>query len=302
MDEKLRTFGAFGLRIAAPFSLTALRPATGPADIAIALDEGPEGPLYDQARWSVEDAGDRVVFDIGALSFAVEGGRRIAVTAAPSVAHRELVTWLTGPVMGAALLQRGMLAVHANAVVFADGEAAAMLGSAGDGKSTLAAALDAGGVEPLCDDLLGISFNADGHPLVHPGIPRVKLKPEAADRLGIDVSNAPFVGAGMQKYEVALRKEAAWDRSFRLSRLYVLERGPLAIEPIRGQRAAAVLLENLFWPDAQEALPGYADRFVQAMRLAEAADCFVYRRPFDLDRIVETRDALIDHLRTPLQL
>ena len=104
----------------------------------------------------------------------------------------------------------------------------------------------------------------------------------------------------MDKYEIALRKEADWDRTFQLTRLYVLERGSLSIEPIKGQRAATVLLENLFWPDAQEALPGYGERFMQAMRLAGETDCFIYRRPFDLDRLVESRDALIDHLRTPL--
>ena len=296
MADASHVHGAFGLRIGASFPIPALRTATGTPDILITRSVGDgDGARCEQADWGVD--GTRVRFDMGGgLRFTVEDGARIHVVAAPATHERDLLTWLTGPVLGAALIQRGMLVVHGNAVVFGGGEAAAMVGEAGAGKSTTVAALQAAGLEPLADDLLAIDFDADGAPIAWPGIPRVKLTRASADALSIDVEKVPFVGAGMHKHEVPLNGNGDWDRPFPLTRLYVLEKGPLGFERLTGQRAGAALLDNLFWLDAQAQLPGEGERFVKAMRLAASADCFAYRRPFDLDRLAESRDALIEHL------
>ncbi|MEN3972769.1 hypothetical protein WJS89_08830 [Sphingomicrobium sp. XHP0235] len=298
-DGAGETCGAFGLRFASDLALPELRDATGAADARILLERTAEPPPKDEMWWSI-DADATLMLSLDDLRYTVASGERIEIIAGDDVPDHEIRVWLLGRAMSALLLQRGFLLVHANAVAFGAGEAAAVLGESGDGKSTLAAALLAAGVEPLCDDLLAIRFDDAGDAWVAPGVPRIKLGPAAAKVLGIDISDAPEVGGGMNKRQLALDLERSWDRSFRLTRLYRLERGDLAIEPLKGREAAAALLDNLFWPELQAVMPGQEGRFVQAMRLADRCACFVFRRPFALDRLVQGRDALVAHLATDL--
>ena len=295
-DTTGETYGAFGLRFASDLALPEVRRATGAADARIMLQRSPEPPPQDEMWWSIDPAAT-LTLSLAHLRYTVMAGERIEIVAQQDVPDHEVRVWLLGRAMSALLLQRGYMVVHANAVALGDGRAAAMLGDSGDGKSTLAAALLAAGVEPLCDDLLAIRFDEAGDAWVAPGIPRIKLGPAAAAVLGIDISNAPEVGGGMDKRQLALDLDRPWDRTFRLTRLYRLERGELGIEPLKGREAAAALLDNLFWPELQAVMPGQENRFVDAMRLADRCSCFAYRRPFALERLVESSDSLVRHLR-----
>lgn len=67
----------------------------------------------------------------------------------------DAVTYLLGPVIGVVLRRRGVLAIHASAVVIAGG-AWALLGPGGSGKSTLAAAFAYAGLPVLTDDVLAL--------------------------------------------------------------------------------------------------------------------------------------------------
>jgi hypothetical protein len=63
--------------------------------------------------------------------------------------------YLLGPVLGFALRLRGVLCLHASAVVV-DGRAVALMGPAGSGKSTTAGAFGAAGFGVLADDLAAL--------------------------------------------------------------------------------------------------------------------------------------------------
>lgn len=67
----------------------------------------------------------------------------------------DATTFLLGPVLGLVLRRRGVLALHASAVVHA-GEAWAFVGPGGSGKSTLAAALAGRGFPVLTEDILAL--------------------------------------------------------------------------------------------------------------------------------------------------
>lgn len=67
----------------------------------------------------------------------------------------DAMTFLLGPVLGYALRQRGVLALHASAVVMS-GVAVAFVGPGGAGKSTIAAALGRAGYPVLTDDVLAL--------------------------------------------------------------------------------------------------------------------------------------------------
>lgn len=73
----------------------------------------------------------------------------------------DAVTFLLGPVLGLALRQRGVIALHASAVVV-DGSAWGFVGEGGTGKSTLATAMARAGHPVVTDDLLALRKDAAG--------------------------------------------------------------------------------------------------------------------------------------------
>ena len=89
-------------------------------------------------------------------------------------------TYLLSWVVSCALLKQGYEPLHGTAVIV-DGKAVALLGTSGQGKSTLAAAFLHAGYGVLTDDLLMIR-RMDGVFHAFPGPPRVKLFPDVADR------------------------------------------------------------------------------------------------------------------------
>ncbi len=290
--------GAFGLHFASELPLPELYAAEGEADVVIRFgrDAALEPDL--ETDWRVEEDGT-VAFELHGIRYRVREGREIHVTAPEETPEAMVRVWLLGSVMGALLLQRGMLTVHANAVAFGEGDAAAFLGDSGAGKSTLAASLRQAGLRPLCDDLLAIQFDGEGA-WVRPGIPRIKLGPVGADALGISLEGLPKVAPDIDKYQLPLDRSAPWQDRFRLSRLYRLDQGEFAITPIRGQEAALAMLDNLFRPAIGEELADDDRRFVQAMRLANDCATFAFARPFRLDEAVDNARRLKAHLDTAL--
>ncbi len=74
---------------------------------------------------------------------------------AESSSLEDTTTYLLGPLLGFALRLRGVLALHASAVLIG-GRAVALLGPGGAGKSTTAAAFAAAGVPVLADDIVAV--------------------------------------------------------------------------------------------------------------------------------------------------
>ena len=90
-------------------------------------------------------------------------------------------TYLLGPVMGFVMLLRGVVCLHASAVAIGD-EAIALLGPAGSGKSTTAAAFAERGYRVLAEDVVTLDDRGD-HFLVRPGYPCIRLWPAAVKAL-----------------------------------------------------------------------------------------------------------------------
>ena len=76
--------------------------------------------------------------------------------------------------MGTLLMQKGNLVLHASSIKVKD-KAIAFLGWCGDGKSTIAAAMNKKIYSIITDDVLAIKFDNQNKPLVYPSFPRVKL-------------------------------------------------------------------------------------------------------------------------------
>jgi hypothetical protein len=121
--------------------------------------------------------------DVGA--FLVRGGREIVVEPAAGVEERTIRAYILGSAFGVLLHQRGLLALHASAVV-ADGGVVAFLGESGWGKSTTAAAMHALGHAVVADDVVALQVDDAERPMALPAFPRLKLYPETALSLGYE--------------------------------------------------------------------------------------------------------------------
>lgn len=93
----------------------------------------------------------------------------------------DTATYLLGPVMGFVMLLRGVVCLHASAVAIGN-EAIALVGPAGSGKSTTAAAFAERGYSVLAEDVVTIDDLFDRF-LVRPGYPCIRLWPAAVKAL-----------------------------------------------------------------------------------------------------------------------
>lgn len=163
---------AFGLRIRSSDPLPGLPLApTGEPDIVVRLGALPpwDADTVRVHRHSSEaEVGDTptvTVWDlpeVAAIALRYAEGIRFSVTTdgravwadwdAPLTLD-DAMTFLLGPVMGYALRRRGLLALHASAVVI-DGRAIGIVGPGGAGKSTAATALVLRGHPLVTDDIL----------------------------------------------------------------------------------------------------------------------------------------------------
>jgi hypothetical protein len=89
--------------------------------------------------------------------------------------------YLLGPVFGFLLRLRGVVCLHASAIAV-DGRAVVLQGPSTAGKSTTAAAFARLGLPVLSDDIVAIGERQGGF-VVHPGNPRLRLRPDSVRAL-----------------------------------------------------------------------------------------------------------------------
>jgi hypothetical protein len=159
-----------------------------------------------------------------------------------------LTTYLLGQVLSFSLLSRGTEPLHATAVIV-DGEAVALLGDCGYGKSTLGAAFLARGFPILTDDVLALEAR-NGRWFAHAGPPRLKLFPLVARKLLARSDGVPL-NTGTSKLVLPLTGKDAGRRAIPLKALYVLP-GPgqrpaqIDISPLEGQKAFIEIIRAAF--------------------------------------------------------
>ncbi len=112
---------------------------------------------------------------------------------------------LYGSAMAAVLKQRGFLILHANAIEV-KGKVVVIAGDKGYGKSTLTAALQANGHRVVSDDITAISIKKN-NVYIMPGLPNVKLWPDAVKAIGLDPEMFPLVHSQMSKRLVVNKEQ-----------------------------------------------------------------------------------------------
>jgi hypothetical protein len=196
---------AAGLVIAAdaPIPGLPITTANAPPDLYIHLDSPPpwqhlpveefyraeylntdRQPMVTVGRAS---CGFRFQYADGTLVWVERGGTHAWCRSATGATLEDTATYLTGPILGFILRQRGDVALHASAVKIGDA-ALAIVGPHGAGKSTTAAALATRGFPLISDDVLHVRKTASAW-MAEPYASGLRLWPEAVSLvLGPDVS------------------------------------------------------------------------------------------------------------------
>ena len=189
-------------------------------------------------------------------------GTRVACTWPPHFTVEDAATYLLGPVFGLVLRLRGIPSLHASAVAV-DGAAVALVGAAGTGKSSTAAALAARGHPLVADDVLALRTVEDGI-LAQPAYPHVRLWPDMVPALLGPGAELPPLTPNWDKRGLRL-DESFHPHPLPLGAVYVLcgrEAGPDAprLEPMDGRDALLALVANGY-------VGWFPDRAAQAREL-----------------------------------
>ncbi len=142
------------------------------------------------------DAAVRLGFSFGDAAVTIDleaGGRRIRIDHTSEVPRHNAAMLLLGTGFRYVLQLRGRPALHAAAVECC-GNAIALVGVQGAGKSTTTAALAERGCRILCDDLAAL-VPVQSQWCVSPGVPSLRLGREALTVLGRDGASASPVWA-----------------------------------------------------------------------------------------------------------
>jgi hypothetical protein len=129
----------------------------------------------------VESGCYRIRYSDGTEFFLTESGDEVWATWPDSLTLEDTATYLLGPIFGFLLRLRGVACLHASAIAV-DDRAVVLLGSAGAGKSTTAAAFIQQGYSVLSEDVVALC-DQGGSFLVQPGYPLIRLWPDSVQAL-----------------------------------------------------------------------------------------------------------------------
>ena len=211
------------------------------------------------------------------LAFHYRRGAGTVFRRWPGVGDDVVALFFEGTVLGAIAWLNGFVPLRASAVLHG-GKVHAFAGSAGAGKSTLAAALARHGMALCADEVLIIETDDPARTVVLPGTERAKLWGDALALVGCDAG--PAVRPGIDKFHVP-DLPAAPRTPLPLHRLYFLESGAQGGPGIAGipssdrleRLASAWYRPQFFYP-----LVGPDHAFETATRLARAVPMARFHR------------------------
>jgi hypothetical protein len=294
-------YACFGLHIQSQIPLPEMEDSTEPDNTLSKVVVR----LRDVAESGESAEGAHVVFSERGASLSVGGvahyhianGREIEVTPEPGASMRNVRVFLLGTAFGILCHQRGLIPLHANALIV-EGEAVAFAGPRGAGKSTLAAYFQSRGHQLLCDDICAVSFDERGRPLAWPGPPRLKLWRDAVAAFGHDSQRLERVVDRQDKFHLPFSRDIG-HAPFPLRRLYVLRahdtesgasvsrlRGASAIEAIAAQTYRGRFIADM----------GLRTRHLRmSAALASHAEIYVASRKWGFGAFDRDADRLLRH-------
>jgi hypothetical protein len=301
---RTRTYSCFNFRLRSAIPLGELIPAEAEDDarpiVEVRLGAVPEHlPGAGEPRQGLQVAGDTATFTVAKTArYLVRAGGEIVVDPVPGGSERDMRLFLLGSALGILCHQRGLLPLHANAIVV-DGGAVAFAGHSGAGKSTLAAHFQRAGYEVLCDDVCVLSFDEAGRPFAWPGLPRLKLWGDAAAAFGHDPAALDQAIEGLDKYHVPM-DEAGAARPIPFRRLYLLSRTGIgeegAVTPLRGRDAMEAVMAQTYRGGYIPILGESERHFRQSAALLAHAEIYAASRAWGYDVFEREAGRLVQHV------
>ena len=316
------TYSLYGLRISTDRPLDGLEPSKDGAEVDVEVKMvgalPVEEALPEPVRWSPQESFytyfrlDEGTASSGAylrLHYADEhtadfvigpGGRKIWVGWSEGAPFHDINTLLQGPILGRTLRRRGTQVLHAGAIAV-DDRIFCLVGNKGAGKSTTTAAFSRRGYPVLTDDLAALRLTKEGA-LVHPGLARIRLRPDVVEDFEVEGSLKPIWSKDYpnQKYYLDLSGEAAVSGPLPLAAVYVLgARTPATETRIESVPPAEAMLELVAYSYANSVLNA-SQRAAQFMALGKLAATVPVRRVHrgeGIDEVPGICDAIIEDMR-----
>lgn len=286
-DAPAHCYNLFGLSLRSSIALPELGPTRADVSPNVFIEHGvTAGWSSDAATSHLEVVDGAVVLTVPQVArFTIIGGSRIVVDADCDAPSESIRLFLLGSAMGILLHQRGVVPLHANAIV-TDSGAIAFLGPSGAGKSTLAAAFLDTGHAILADDVCALAQH-DGAYVVLPGVPRLKLWRDALENSGRESSDYARVLGTADKFSVPT-VTPAFAEAAPLSALFILvrdDKADLAINRLSGMEAFRAVVENIYRGSVLEQVGGSTAWLAICSDLVDKIPIFEFKRGWNAAKI-----------------
>lgn len=288
------TYRVFGLTVCVPREVATLNGAAilaeGPPDVRVVFGTVPPRPVQeivsDDLEVSCEEHGMTINIDeVG--RFLIRNGDSIVVAPAPEAGLAEVDLYLAGSVMGAVLHQRGVLPLHCNAFACAD-QAVLICGDSGAGKSTLAAWLEGRGHSLLTDDVCAVTMAADGQPIGHPGMPRLRLWEDAIEAMKRGEQSVRTIPWAPGKFELEMGGQRV-KRPLPIAAIYHLDEAEtdteFAITQLSGLEAIDAVTRNIYRRRIGDLVGRAADYLRESVHIAQRVPVFRVNRTWGLEHM-----------------
>ena len=234
----------------------------------------------------------------GVGRYLVTEGRDVRVAPAEGAVESDVRVFLLSSVMAAVAHQRGLLAMHASAVVF-DGGSVLFSGESGSGKSTLTAAFHDRGYPVVTDDISVVAFDRDGHPMIQPGYRQLRLAEDSLEHVGMSLGAHRTRHVGKQKYGLTV-PGAAPQAPLRIRRMFLLSSHPaetIGLRRLDGSARVTAVIRGTYRRRLSVALGRRSAHFAQCVAVGQRIQIVAVDRGGDLDSLGQLVDALEANLR-----
>ena len=220
-------------------------------------------------------------------------GARVRWRRLVGIPNEVLFTYLLNQVLSHCLALRGVEPLHATSVVV-NGQAIAIMGDSGYGKSTLAAALIRKGCPLLTDDVLVLELLGNGVQ-AYPSLARLKLRPDSADAAFGKRRSLPM-NTFTDKMILPLGAAEHVAKAVPLRAIFVIPSSAgsvvISIRRARGHRSLLPIIKNSFDTSFLDRRR-LEQQFEFACRLAKSVPISVLSFPRRLDMLPTVVDALL---------
>lgn len=261
----------------------------------IALDQ----PACSNAQNGIQVEADSFFFRVPDVAhYLALNGNTVHIDILPGANQREVRLFLLGTVFGMLLHQRGLLPMHASAVVIED-QCVLFTGQSGAGKSTTAGLLNDLGYPILADDIAVVSFDRQQQAIAWPGFPKLKLWSDAIEAMQQQSADLVRDYFRADKFHLPLNENNFIAQPMPISAIYELSESDSIGEfnNLQGHAAASVLLSNTYRSELlvhQQLLR--QQNFKQCVKLARAVQVIRLQRNKDFAHSQQLLQKILTHI------